>query len=497
VTLIPAAASGDKARSAKLFASRVLARFKAPGMNLSDKEFLAPALEIMETPPSPVHVAFLWIICAFVVAALAWAHVGRVDIVAVAQGKFQPMGQVKVVEPLETGKVDAISVSNGSLVQAGDVLVELDRSAALADAEGARAELASVRAEILRRKTALLSARSHRFDPPSTIDWPDSVAPALRERETRVLSADLGQLAANVASFDAERAQKTAEGEKLKETIETQKNLVATLQERVAMRTKLVEVKAGARAAVIDATETLQYQITQEAKQEQDLASLVAGLDVIARNSDKAVQDFISENAQKLEDAERRAEDVEQRLAKAQAQLDHLTLRAPIAGRVQSSIITNAGQVVTSGQEIMRIVPEDSGLEIQAYVRNRDIGFVRIGQEAVVKIESFPFTRYGSIRAHVSRIAKDAIPEPDANAIEGDPTRVSNAAGFAGGERTQNLVFPVVLKPDVETIAVDGLTQPLTSGMAVTVELKTGARRMLEYLFSPLVEVASKAMRER
>ena len=117
---------------------------------------------------------------------------------------------------LETGKVEAIHVGNGALVQAGDVLVELDRSAALADAEGARAELASARAEILRRKTALLSARSRRFDPPPAIDWPDSVAPALRERETRVLAADLGQLAANVASFDAERAQKTAEGEKLR-----------------------------------------------------------------------------------------------------------------------------------------------------------------------------------------------------------------------------------------------------------------------------------------
>ena len=177
-------------------------------MNLSDREFLAPALEILETPPSPVHVAFLWIICAFVVAALAWAYFGRVDIVAAAQGKFQPMGQVKVVEPVETGKVEAISVGNGSLVQAGDVLVELDRSAALADAEGARAELASARAEILRRKTALLSARSRRFDPPPAIDWPENVAPALRERETRVLAADLGQLAANVASFDAERRAK-------------------------------------------------------------------------------------------------------------------------------------------------------------------------------------------------------------------------------------------------------------------------------------------------
>ena len=146
-------------------------------------------------------------------------------------------------------------------------------------------------------------------------------------------------------SDNSERAQKVAEQDKLKETIATQKNLVATLQERVDMRTKLVEDKAGAKAAVIDATETLQYQITQEAKQEQDLASLTAGLEVIARNADKAVQDFISDDAEKLDDAERRVEDVAQRLAKAQAQLDHLTLKAPIAGRVQSSIIANVGQV--------------------------------------------------------------------------------------------------------------------------------------------------------
>ena len=219
----------------------------------------------------------MWIICAFVVAALAWAYFGRVDIIAAAQGKFQPMGQVKVVEPLETGRVEDIRVGNGSLVRAGEVLVEFDRSAALADAEGARAELASARAEILRRKAALLSAQSHRFDSVPAIDWPNDAAPGLRERETRVLGADLGQLAATIAAFDAERRQKTAERDKLRDTIATQKNLVATLQERVDMRARLVDMKAGAKAAVIDATETLQYQITQEAKQEQDLASLTAG----------------------------------------------------------------------------------------------------------------------------------------------------------------------------------------------------------------------------
>jgi hemolysin D len=240
-------------------------------------------------------------------AALVWAYLGRVDIVAAAQGKFQPTGRVKVVEPLETGRVEDVRVANGSLVEAGDVLVELDRSAAEADVRGAAAELSSARAEILRRKAALAAAEAHEFGPPPNIDWPDGVAEGLREREERVLAADLGQLAATQASFAAERAQKTAERDKLSETIATQKNLVATLKERVDMRTKLVEAKAGAKAAVIDATETLQYQITQEAKQEQELASLSAGLEVVSRDAEKAAQAFISDDAEKLDDAERRS----------------------------------------------------------------------------------------------------------------------------------------------------------------------------------------------
>ena len=476
---------------------RALALLGARGRSLSDREFLAPALEILETPASPVHMAFLWIICALVVVGLAWAYFGRLDIIAAAQGKFQPTGRVKVIEPVETGRVAAVHVANDSLVKEGDVLVELDRSAPEADVKAAWEDLASARAEALRRRAELAAAKAPAFASPPAVDWPDDVAQPLRDRENRVLSADLGQLAATVASFDAQRAQKTAERDMLRQTIATQQRLVATLQTRVDMRTKLVEAQAGAKAAVIDATETLQYQQTQLAMQEGQLASASTGLEVIARDSEKAVETFLSDDAQKLSDAERRAEDDRQRLAKAEAAADHMTLRAPIAGRVQSSVITNVGQVVASGQEIMRVVPQDSKLEIEAYVLNRDIGFVHVGQEAVVKVELFPFTRYGSIKAHVARIAKDAIPSPDASAIEGDPARPTNAQGFAGGERTQNLVFAVVLTPDVKTIDVDGVDRPLTSGMAATVELKTGSRRLIEYLFSPLVEVASRAMRER
>ena len=263
------------------------------------------------------------------------------------------------------------------------------------------------------------------------------------------------------------------------------------------MRTKLVEAKAGAKAAVIDATETLQYQITQQAKQEQELASLSAGLEVVARDADKAVQAFVSDDAEKLDDAERRVEDVEQRLAKAQAELDRLTLRAPIAGRVQSSIITNVGQVVASGQEIMRIVPETSGLEIEAYVRNRDIGFISVGQEAMVKVESFPFTRYGAIKAHVVRIAtrRDSRARRRGDRGRSGPRlrrrgfrrrRADPEPGFSGRAQAGRRVDHGRRRRGAADFRHGG------HGRA-----QDRRRRMLEYLFAPLVEVASKAMRER
>ena len=362
----------------------------------SDNEFLAPVLEIIETPPSPVRIAFLWFTCALVVVAIALSYFGRIDIIASAQGKFQPTGRVKVIEPVETGRVAAIHVANDSLVEEGQILVEFDRSAAEADVREAKDDLASALAETLRRELALKAARAGKFSPPPAIAWPDDISPALREREERVLAADLGQLAATVGSFDAQLVQKTTEREMLKQTIATQKNLVATLQQRVDMRTKLVELQSGAKSAVIDATETLQYQQTQLAMQQAHLASVSTGLDVIGRDSEKAVESFQSEDAQKLDDAERHAEDTSQRLAKAQAKVDNLTLRAPISGRVQSSVITNIGQVVIGGQEIMRIVPQDLKLEIEAYVLNRDIGFISVGQEAVVKVEAFPFALISS-----------------------------------------------------------------------------------------------------
>jgi membrane fusion protein, hemolysin D len=159
--------------------------------------------------------------------------------------------------------------------------------------------------------------------------------------------------------------------------------------------------------------------------------------------------------------------------------------------------VTTIGQVVTTGQEIMRIVPTGPSLEIEAYLANKDVGFVKVGQEAIVKIDAFPFTRYGTVKARITRIAKDAIPEPEAQQTEGESTRGAASNMFAGAQRVQNLVFPITLTPETTVMKADGGPVALLPGMAATVEVKTGRRRILEYLFSPMVEIASNALKER
>jgi hemolysin D len=466
---------------------------------LSDREFLPADLEILETPPSPVRMALILIICAFVVVALAWSWIGHIDIIAVAQGKIQPAGRVKVIQPLETGKVAAIRVENGQHVKAGDVLIEMEHGDAQAEEADAQASFDAYRAETLRRRAALVAAETRKLAPPPSIAWDTegSLPQPIRLRETQVLSGDLSQLADAVASIEAQYQQKKIERDRLDGTIAAQQKLIDTLQERVDMRSSLVKSGSGAKAALIDAEETLQYQVTQLAIQKGQRDGATANLDVLSRDRDKAFSNFIAENSQKLAEAQRQADDFHEKLAKAKLKSGRMSLAAPMDGTVYGLSVTTIGQVAGAGEELLRIVPEGAVLEIECYLANKDVGFVKPGQMAVVKIESFPFTRYGTMPATVERVASDAIPEPDAQQRESDPSRAPRDKTFAGAQRTQNLVFPVTLTPERTVMTVDGAQIPLTPGMAVSVEIATGRRRILEYIFSPLVETASQAMKER
>ena len=464
----------------------------------SDNEFLPAALEIIETPASPTQMALILIICLLAMVILLWSYFGRIDIFAVATGKIQPASQVKVIQPLETGRVKAFNVANGTHVRAGDILLELDPTETTADANELSVSLSSYRAEILRRNAEITASEGEYANRRPLIPWPNDIPADIQSRENRVLEYDLGNLRAQVQSLNAQRAEKRAEENKLKATTQAEADLIRTLQQRVDLHNALIADSTGTRSTLIDALQSLQDEQATFASDRGQLEQTIASLDTIEAEKQKTLETFVSDNAQKLADAERQADNLTQRLVKAQAATSHMTLVSPIDGVVQALAVTTIGQVVTTGQQVMRIVPDDAPLEIEAYAENKDIGFLHEGQEAIIKVESFPFTRYGTLTGTVKRVARDSIPSSDAQVAENDPTQLAKSnTNVTSMGQTQNLVYPVVIGLSKTAVVADGREVPLSVGMTVTVEIKTGSRRLLEYVFSPLIEVGSEAMRER
>jgi hemolysin D len=472
---------------------------RAPRVTATDREFLPAAIEILVTPPSPVARSLLLAICALFVSALAWSYFGWIDIHAVAQGKIQPSGRSKVVQPLEAGRVVGINVENGSRVNAGDVLLELDPTETSADREAQARDLGAARAEAARRKAAIAAALTETFTPQS-IKFTDDIEQSIREREANVMIADLAQLRSSVMSLKAQLAEKLATKERLISTIAARQKLIVLAKERVAMREQIETRGSGSRALTIEALQQLENYVTTDAGDRGQLLETDAAVYSLTRKMEETVSQFIADQTQKLAEIERKRDRTEQELIKAQSKTDRTQLKSPIDGTVQQLSITTVGQVVTSGQSLLTVVPLEGPIEVEAMIANKDIGFVEPGQPAIVKIEAFPFTRYGAVDATVSKVSRDAVDERDATNLSDAATVTKPQPGASTAQqqsRTQNLVFPATLQLAQRSLLIDGKEVPLTPGMAVTVEIKTGSRRAIDFVLSPLREVTVQAGRER
>jgi hemolysin D len=476
-------------------ASRALVPVAPPKRQRSDCEFLPAALEIVDTPSSPVQIALLKLICAAFAVALLWSYFGWIDIHAIAQGKIQPSGRSKVVQPFEPGKIAAIYVEDGTHVKAGDVLMELDPTETTADREALARDLQASDAEIARRKTAIAAARSDEANPIVSA-LPNSDA-GVSAREAGVLAADLANLNSTRDSIKAQIAEKAAEKKRFEMSIAARQRLYAVLMERVEMRDKLRAKEFGSRAAVIDALQEVERENTSMASEKGQAQEAEAAIVSLNRKLDQATNAFIADQMQKQADAERKRDRTAQELVKAQSKSERTRLKAPIDGFIQQLAVTTIGQVVSSGQSLMTVVPQDGAIEVEAMILNQDIGFVEPGQTASVKVEAFPFTRYGAIDATVVKVSRDAVDERMANGLSDPTSTATGKAQASAQQKSQNLVFPATLTLRQTSMNIDGKQVPLSAGMAVTIEVKTGSRRVIDYVMSPLREVTGQAGHER
>ena len=429
-----------------------------------DQEFLPAALELRDAPPSPAGRAVLWAVIGGLAAALAWASAGEVDIVAVAPGRVVPGGHSKVVQPIEAGIIRTIGVRDGDRVQAGQLLIALDDEAAAAEAARLESELAQTERELARwRQLAALAGEAETTADPSALTASD---PLLAARWL----AHLGRL----QSLEAERERRAAE----RGTAEQQADKVVALLPFLERRARDHETLAArklvpeqqlrdAQQALTEAREELEVQRRREASAE-------AALLGIGAQSREARAEFRRVAAEQHDAAEQREAALTQELVKVRARLKAHRLVAPVDGMVQQLAVHTVGGVASPAQTLLVVVPDDAPLEVESLIANKDAGFVIPGQSAEIKLDAFPFTRYGTVPGVVESLSRDAVPD----------------------ERL-GLVYKARVRLARDHLPHDGRQLPLGPGLSATVEIRTGSRRVLDFVLSPLRQHLQEAGRER
>ncbi len=457
----------------------------------SELAFLPAALEIQETPPSPLGRAIAYSIMGVFGVAIVWASFGTVDIVAVAPGKIIPSGRTKTIQPFETSVVRSIRVHDGQNVKTGDVLVELDTTMSAAELGHLRSDLMAARLEVARLRAALAGT-----DAPLAAFTPPEGAPAeLIEMQHRFLVSQTTEQNAKLAAIDRQIAQKNAERATIKASIDKLEATITPLQQRVDIREQLFQKELGSKITYLTELQELVGQKQDIRVQQSRYAETDAAVAALVETRSKTVAEYQRGLLDELAKAEQKVGGLAQDVIKAEQRMSFQTLKAPVDGIVQQLAIHTVGGVVTPAQSIMVIVPAESSLEVEAMISNRDIGFVEAGQDAAIKVDTFNFTRYGLLQGKIVSVSQDAITRdkpPDKGNEETQGTQSSSSE-----PKGQELIYAARISLDRSQMAIDGKRVNLSPGMAVTAEIKTGSRTIMSYLLSPLSRYGHDSLRER
>ena len=449
-----------------------------PARLADEVAFLPAALSLQETPvhPAPRRVAYG--LMALFVLALLWSYFGEVDIVAVAPGRIMVSDRTKVIQPLEASVVKAVLVKDGDRVKAGQVLVELDPTMASADKASVQEQLKAQASEVLRTQ-ALLKSLSHSQLPTPVLSG--LAAYSVYKQDKSLLPSTQAQLLsewqdirAKLAKLDAEASRHQAEMATVKATIAKLEATVPMAQAREADFKKLVDQGYISSHATQDKTRERVELENDLATQRARLAEALSTL----RESEQAKASFKAETLRSLQDRQAQAStkysQLEAEQAKAGQRERQTQLTSPVDGVVQQLAIHSVGGVVTSAQPLMMVVPDSPNVTAEVTIANQDIGFVNAGQLAAVKLETFSFTKYGTVEATVDVVTADAVTD-----------------------EKKGSYYPATLTLSQKDMLIDGKRIALSPGMNITAEIKTGKRRIIEYLLSPVQRAGMESLRER
>ena len=414
-----------------------------PPHTRDEAEFLPAALALQAEPTSPTARWVARLIVLGVVGVLAWALLGHTEIIVNAAGRIVPRGQSKTVAVLETARVRALHVEEGQAVRAGDLLIELDTR--LSDGDLQAAEQARTQAELqIARAGALLQALDSGRAP--ALPSLPGADPGRLRTEHRHLLDQWADLQARLARLDTEIRRCSAE--------------LPLATQRAHDYAELARSRDVAQHAWIEKEQARLELESQLAGARAQRAAVVAELRTATQNT--------------RQEAQRQLDAAQAEARRAQSHGELLRVTAPVEGTVHQLAAHTVGGIVPAAQPLMQIVPSLADVELEAMVENRDIGFLREGQQAQVKLDAYEYTRYGSVPATVRQIARDAVQD----------------------ERRGPL-YPVRLTLSRRSVTVDGQAAPIGPGLSGSAEIVTGERRLIDYVLSPLLRHGRESLHER
>lgn len=439
-------------------------------------DFSPPLLRLQDAPPHPLGRKVLWLLLILLGVLLVWALIGKLDIVAVAEGKLVPESYLQIVQPAESGIVKDILVKEGQGVKAGQVLIRMDSLITEADAKAIRAEYQRKRLT-LRRIEAELSGEPFLGQPDDPL--------ALAEEIAAQYQANRGALEAAMAE---ERSRLIKAQQEMAAAQQVKKKLEEVLPHYRQQDKAYEELVQDGYVSALTSSDKKRERLEKEQELETQ-GFLIESAKASMLQSEKKLTQIDSDYRRQLH-AERneiqgQVDRLAQELAKQTHKQELLELKAPQNGVVKDLATHTAGAVVQPGTILLTLVPEDEVLRAEVWVSNEDIGFVRQGQPVKLKFAAFPFQKYGMVEGMVEHISADAA---DGN------TPVGNAQNSAD---RQPLVYKALIRLKTMQLEMNHQRFMLSAGMQTHAEIWLRDRTVMEYLLSPVRKAWHEAARER
>ena len=435
-------------------------------------EFLPAAEEIVETPAAPLGALVVWLVTLLLIVALVWSYFGKIDIVAVANGKISTEGSAKIIQPAISGVVTNINVHEGQRVKKGETLLALDKTTAEKDVATVSQSLNTARVErdILRR----LAVDGNTDEIINNADLPDEAKAMLRQfaSSQTSLSATRQQAVNGTISNYQQQLQFNQQAKnQLEINAQNLKNRKAEIEKQLPNANPVDKLRLQNELSNID--QRITSADSAVLGQNQQLLQSQSALTQAQNQSQTQTAETSSAFNNQIIASEKRIIELENNLVKAKQILAQITITAPVDGTVLSLTVKTIGGVVNAGQQLAQIVPEKVPLYVDAALDNQDIGFVKPGQRAVVKVATYPFQRYGYLEGIVENISPDAIQDDK-----------------------KGLIYKAKIKLNDDKSSKQNQLK-LLPGMSVSAEITTGQRRIIEFFLDPLMTKADESLKVR